>query len=322
MEFLVSCLLRYVLRSWIAFKVATYIRKKMINRYAVDENFRQSVIRPHDIDWRNIKWFAVFSSYSYKDNKAIRKKYESFSNVYIHEINNIKYIVLSDTSNKTYYISIRGTYNSDNAVRDISFSKDKSFRLGMYLHRKFHRSAELIADDLLTRLDKSYSIYITGHSLGAAEALIVSWYLDYSNFNVAECITFGQPKVTDSIGTRKMRGKINLIRIVNETDIVPLLPPEGTHRNRYAHSGNMIKLLGDGKFCYLEEPDSLNHSINSFWLCNAEDVFSFYRTKSSLPNHYITSYITNIDGILRDGTELSWDERVEYLSTQEIQNIA
>jgi len=311
-----------MLRSWIVFKIATYIQKKVINHYSTDENFKQSVLRPHDIDWRNLKWFAVLSSYSYKDNKAIRKKYESFTNVYIHEINKIKYIVLTDAPSKKYYISIRGTHNSDTAVRDISFSKDHSFRLGMFLHSKFHHSAELIADDLLTRLDKSYSIYVTGHSLGAAEALIVSWYLDYSNFNIAECITFGQPKVTDSLGTRKMRGKINLIRVVNETDIVALLPPEGTHRNRYAHSGNIIKLLGDGKFCYLEEPDSLNHNINSFWLCNSEEVLSFYRNNTPLPNHYITSYINHIDEIIKSGMELSWEERVEYLNTGEIQHIA
>ena len=39
-----------------------------------------------------------------------------------------------------------------------------------------------------------------------------------------------------------MRGKIKLTRVVNETDVVALVPA-GTHRHRYAHGGTLIKLL-------------------------------------------------------------------------------
>jgi triacylglycerol lipase len=315
MNFIISYLLRYVFQTWLISRLAKYIRNVIVRKYKLDEHFVQSVEHSSEIDWANIRWFAVFAAYAYKkSDDVIRKKYEIFSDIYIHEINQVKYIVLKDEANKNYYISIRGTINSHNALQDINFFKDKSFRLGIYLHTGFHRTAELIADDLLNRLDRTYSIYITGHSLGAAQAVIVAWYLDYSNFNISECITFGQPKITDSIGTRVMRGKIKLTRIVNETDIVSMVPPAGTHRNRYAHLGTMIKLLEKGKYCYLEEPDSLNYGVNSFWLFAAEESLSFYEIGKELPDHYMTSYISNIDSIIEEGKEILWKDRMMYLS--------
>lgn len=314
MGFLLSYILRYVLQTWIISKIAIYVRRLIVKKYNLDATFMQNGERGKEVDWNNIRWFAVLAAYAYKrNNDTIRKKYETFSDIYIHEINKIKYIVLKDDANKKYYISIRGTDNSHNALQDINFLKDKSFRLGINLHTGFHRTAELIADDLLTRLDRTYSIYVTGHSLGAAQALIVAWYLDYSNFNIAECITFGQPKVTDSVGTRKMRGKIKLTRVVNETDVVALVPPTGTHRSRYAHLGTLIKLLEGGKYCYLEEPDSLNHGVNSFWLFAAEESLSFYEVGKELPDHYMTSYVSNLDAIIEHGEEIDWRDRMKYL---------
>ena len=110
-----------------------------------------------------------------------------------------------------------------------------------------------------------------------------------------------------------MRGKIKLTRVVNETDIVALVPPAGTHRHRYAHGGTLIKLLDHGKFCHLEEPDSLNFGVNSFWLFAAREDFSFWEVGKELPDHYMTSYIENINKIIDDGEEVPFNKRLEYI---------
>ena len=199
-------------------------------------------------------------------------------------------------------------------MQDINFLKDKSKRLGINIHTGFHRTSEMIADDLLSRLDKTYKVCVTGHSLGGADAVIVSWYLDYANFNVEECVTFGQPKVTDSHGIRTMRDKIKLTRVVNETDVVPLVPPTGTHRHRYAHSGTLIKLLDQGKFCHLPEPDSLNFGVNSFWLFAARESFSFYEIGKEMPDHFMTHYINNMKACASSKDEVLWKERLQYIN--------
>jgi triacylglycerol lipase len=312
---LIRYLIKWVIQGWILAKLAKYLRRWLVKKYSVENNFKQTQTNKH-IDWRNIRWFAELAMYAYKkDNTEIEKRYNT-QTVYINTINEIKYIVLTDEINKTHYVSIRGTSNSHNALQDIKFFKDRSFRLGIELHTGFHRTAEMIADDLFTRLDKTYTTWVTGHSLGGAEAIIVAWYLDYSGHNIAECITFGQPKVTDSHGIRKMRGKIKLTRVVNETDVVALVPPAGTHMNRYAHLGDMIKLLDDGKYCYLAEPDSLNFGVNSFWLWSARESFSFYEMGKELPDHYMTNYIENIDKIIENGEEVLWKDRLAHIKDE------
>ena len=313
MSFIMSYMIRWIVQGWIISKIAKRVRKWMIKRYSLENKFKQNFTKSHEVDWENIKWFANFARASYKkDNDIIRNLYDGYE-LYINEINDIKYIVLLDEMNKKQYISIRGTCNSHNAMQDINFLRSKSFRLGIELHKGFHKTAEMIADDLISRLDKTWTTYVTGHSLGAAEALIVSWYLDYSGYNVAECINFGQPKVTSSQGIRKMRGKIKLTRVVNETDVVSLVPPAGTHMHRYAHTGELIKLLEDGKYCYLEEPDSLNFGVNSFWLFAARESFSFYEIGKELPDHFMDSYIENIDNIIKQGEEVKWNDRLQHL---------
>ena len=312
---LIRYLIKWVIQGWILAKLASYVRRKIVKKYAVEKNFKQSLFGKK-VDWRNIRWFAELSAYAYKkDDEEIQKKYKNYK-VYTNEINDIKYIVLFDDIRQMQYVSIRGTSNSHNALQDIKFFKDKSYRLDIELHTGFHRTAEMIADDLLSRLDKTWTTWVTGHSLGGAEAIIVSWYLDYSGHTIAECITFGQPKVTDSHGIRKMRGKIKLTRVVNETDVVALVPPAGTHMNRYAHLGDMIKLLDDGKYCYLTEPDSLNFGVNSFWLWSARESFSFYQMGKELPDHYMTNYIDNIDKIIDDGEEVLWKDRLQHINDE------
>ena len=188
MSFIISYMIRWVVQGWIISKIAKRVRKWMIKRYSLENKFKQSFTKSHEVDWENIKWFANFAKASYKkDNDIIRNLYDGYE-LYINEINDIKYVVLLDELNKKQYISIRGTCNSHNAMQDINFLRSKSFRLGIELHKGFHKTAEMIADDLISRLDKTWRTYVTGHSLGAAEALIVSWYLDYSGHNVAECI--------------------------------------------------------------------------------------------------------------------------------------
>jgi len=313
MSFIIRYCIKWIIQGWILAKIAKLIRKWLTKKYALELKFKQSFTKSHDVDWENLRWFAILASYAYKkDNDKIKEKYNNFE-VYINTINEIKYIVLFDKEKKEQYVSIRGTSNSHNALQDINFFKDKSFRLGIELHTGFHRTAEMIADDLLSRLDKTWTTWVTGHSLGGAEAVIVSWYLDYSGHTISECITFGQPKVTDSIGVRKLRGKVKITRVVNETDVVPLVPPAGTHMNRYAHLGEMIKLLDYGKYCFVEEPDSLNFGVNSFWLWSARESFSFYEMGKELPDHYMTSYIENIDKIIEDGSEVLWKDRLKYI---------
>jgi hypothetical protein len=313
MAFIIGFTLRWLLKSWLLAKLAIVVRRWLVKKYALEKNFKQTVC-DEEVKWTDIHWYANLAANVYKSKEKIITAYDENFDLYINEINEIRYIVLTDPATKSHYVSIRGTCNSHNAMQDINFFKDKSKRLGINIHTGFHRTAEMIADDLLTRLEEDYKVSVTGHSLGGGAAVVVSWYLDYANFNVGECITFGQPKVTDSHGIRAMRDKIKLTRVVNETDVVPLVPPTGTHRHRYAHSGKLIKLLDQGKFCHLQEPDSLNFGVNSFWLFAARESFSFYEIGKELPDHFMTHYIDNMKACASSKDEVLWKDRLQYIN--------
>ncbi len=314
MAFIIGFTLRWLLKGWILSKLAIVVRRKLIKKYNLEKHFKQTK-SDEKIRWADLRWYADLAANVYKSREKIDKAYSQNFKIYINEINEIRYIVLTDDSSKSHYVSIRGTANSHNAIQDINFFKDKSKRLGINLHTGFHRTAEIIADDLLSRLEEDYKVCVTGHSLGGAVAVIVTWYLDYADFNIGECVTFGQPKVTDSHGIRTMRDKIKHTRVVNETDVVALVPPTGTHRHRYAHSGKLIKLLDDGKFCHVQEPDSLNFGVNSFWLFAARESFSFYEIGKELPDHFMTSYIENMKqcSSSKSGEEVLWKDRLQHI---------
>ena len=199
MAFIIGFTLRWLLKGWILAKLAIVVRRWLVKKYNLEKNFKQSQSE-EEVRWTDIHWYANLAANVYKSVEKINAAYEKDFKIYTNEINEIRYIVLTDDSTKSHYVAIRGTSNSHNAMQDINFFKDKSKRLGINIHTGFHRTSEMIADDLLSRLDKAYKVCVTGHSLGGADAVIVSWYLDYANFNVEECVTFGQPKVTDSHG--------------------------------------------------------------------------------------------------------------------------
>ena len=96
-----------------------------------------------------------------------------------------------------------------------------------YMHEGFHeayKSAEReIADRLETEAVKNLPLYITGHSLGGALAIVATWYR--SSKQLAACYTFGAPRVGDAglLGWYKTP----IYRIVNAADPVPFVPPSG-----------------------------------------------------------------------------------------------
>ena len=91
-------------------------------------------------------------------------------------------------------------------------------------------------------------LYVTGHSLGAALAVVATYNLendgDYPQFRrmIAACYTFGSPRV----GNRKYDFRAPIYRVVNTTDIVTAIPLIAMG---YVHIGD-VRFLGvkEGEF--------------------------------------------------------------------------
>ncbi len=93
------------------------------------------------------------------------------------------------------------------------------------MHEGFHEAYLSVHHEIADRLQgfEDLPLYITGHSLGGALAVVATWY--QSSARLAACYTFGAPRVGDQGLIDKF--KTPIYRIVNGPDPVPFVPPSG-----------------------------------------------------------------------------------------------
>lgn len=89
-------------------------------------------------------------------------------------------------------------------------------------------------------------VIVTGHSLGGALAMIYAEMLRQDGIEVTQLITFGQPRVGNGKFAKAFSAfEIPYIRFVNETDIVPDVPPP-YDKHDWTHSGRRLTFGKDG----------------------------------------------------------------------------
>lgn len=95
------------------------------------------------------------------------------------------------------------------------------------IHSGFRTAYDSLAPDITKSLLRrsSLPIYVTGHSLGAALAVVATQELEHTpeiRDRIAACYTFGSPRVGESHFDLEFRSPI--YRIVNTADVVTVLP--------------------------------------------------------------------------------------------------
>lgn len=93
---------------------------------------------------------------------------------------------------------------------------------GVKIHNGFLLAFQNIEKNIRAALDgiKDCALYVTGHSLGGALALIATRSINTNN--LAACYTFGSPKVGNEEFDDIIKAPI--YRVVNAWDLVPFLP--------------------------------------------------------------------------------------------------
>ena len=90
------------------------------------------------------------------------------------------------------------------------------------IHKGFQAAYYSVEDPIEEKLSKypEYPLYVTGHSLGGALAVVATRFIDAGK--LAACYTFGGPRVGDLDLARVF--KTPIYRVVNASDAVPRLP--------------------------------------------------------------------------------------------------
>ena len=151
-------------------------------------------------------------------------------------------------------LSFRGT-----EVDIRNYYTDINFVLTDFEGAKVHKGFLSAFNSLWPKLEAqikslNYSkLYITGHSLGAALALLSGTQVD------ADIYTFGAPKTGNETFVEKFNGS-PVYRIVNADDPIPSLPPSLLS---FRHAGNYIQLGERSKALALQFKDHspINYSI-------------------------------------------------------------
>jgi triacylglycerol lipase len=207
-------------------------------------------------------------------------------------------------------IVIRGTVNWTNAAFDVRVRRRWNPELGIVLHSGFEEMAAVLLEDLSPRLERSGEVVIFGHSLGAAEALIVGMTLQHRGYQVRQVYGSGQPRVTDTEGARRY-ALFPLLRIVNENDPVPLVPSvrDISPATSYCHFGDALVLL-DGPYYSYFEGDYVDEELGAVFLNN----LMHGRFIEEFREHSVANYIARIEPKLQDAVQVPFRDRLRYLN--------
>ncbi len=119
--------------------------------------------------------------------------------------------------------------------------------VGARFHSGFMQALADIWEPLLAAVDgamqqKERPLWVTGHSLGGALALLASWRFQRQFLTVHRVYTFGSPMIGNaeaaSAFEREFAGRI--FRYADEPDPVPLLPTFSLLANSYTHCPTLV----------------------------------------------------------------------------------
>ncbi|MEP2656120.1 MAG: lipase family protein [Sedimentitalea sp.] len=250
-----------------------------------------SVVVPTKVDFADLEYYAKRSKAAYDSVSDIRKAFPLATRIVTVKSVGVQYFIETDLTNRNQTLSIRGTAQKPNVWEDIEIALLPDRIIGIPLHRGFRDDAWAVYTDASPYLRKDLPIRVTGHSLGGAVAVIVAAYLEREDYDVDRVVTFGQPKVTSK---RPVDDPVDLItRVVNEEDIVPMIPPNALGR-KYQHFSPEVILMDGPDYVYLPEHDANRVSVGEFWR-NISHL--------SVKDHQMDKYLSNIKEKVRAGSK-------------------
>jgi triacylglycerol lipase len=210
-------------------------------------------------------------------------------------------------------IAFRGTENIQDWITDAKFRR-VPFRektadapaSKCQVHRGFLGAFASVKKQILAVLEPKWfeaEIFVTGHSLGGALAILCARYLQRKSFWVKSVYTFGQPRVGNASFAHaydfNLRDKT--FRVVNEEDIVPRLPFWSPHfcgtkfQSGYRHCGTEIFLDAFGDM-QIDLPFWRKIPSDIYGLAMAMDIVTPFTSTGSVPikKHFMASYIERL----------------------------
>lgn len=135
-------------------------------------------------------------------------------------------VIYKEINNNNIWIIFRGTYTFSEFISDIDYSQTNYMGTKMKVHRGFYKIFQNVKKQIKDELNKLEpdKIFITGHSLGGAIATLLAPEMINKNCETY-VYCFGTPKVGDAAFADFINQNCNVFNIVNQSDVVPTIPP-------------------------------------------------------------------------------------------------
>lgn len=192
---------------------------------------------------------ATYSSISDLDPWTCKTCDQQVELDYVVEDSGVRALQGYDGYSNTVFIAFRGSANIQNWIDNIQISKispynDTSIEVSKGFYKAYNTIKPELFDNLPSLVDKynTRRLLITGHSLGAAMATLMSYDIItmFPTYELLYVFTFGSPRVGNSAFSSSFNNyskRITHYRVTHYHDIVPHVPEEFLG---YLHVSNEI----------------------------------------------------------------------------------
>ena len=197
-----------------------------------------------EADWPVCETLAILSNAAYLPPYDADAEYERLGFKKVVPIvaqSMIGYIVINDEST---VICFRGTDFTEVADWIANLDRSSTDVRNGRIHRGFYNAYISLKPQVESVLadHPTEHLWITGHSLGGALALVCAFdFMEYERRNFDGIITFGQPKVARRDLADYLDNELagRYARVVNGSDLVSRIPPS------HAYCGSLVWFNGD-----------------------------------------------------------------------------
>lgn len=269
-----------------------------------------SQVSTQKVDFAALEADAQRARAAYQPPAQIQAAYPKTVRVATPAKQDVQYFIERDDKAKVQYLVVRGSANDINMKEDFAARIRKDRNIKIPVHSGFDDDAKAIWADAQPYLKKDYQTRLAGHSLGGAVAAILGIYAIEDGYKVQAIHTYGQPKFTTTAGATQL-SFLPLLRVVDENDLVPLLPPGLLVP--YAQVGPEVILLEGPNYVYLDAPAAKTLSKGDI----GQEL-----AVADLKDHKMQNYITRITTKLDGAKPIAYNAREKYIPKTKQEKLA
>jgi len=259
------------------------------------------------IDFETLDVNVKRAKAAYATPAQIRTAYPKTIRVATPGGRDVQYFIERDDKAKVQYLSVRGTMDDTTLKEDFDAKVRDDRATKIPIHTGFDQDARAVWKDAQPYLKNGYQTYLVGHSLGGAVAAVLGIYMIEDGYKVDKIYTYGQPRFTTSAGVSQL-GFLPLMRVVDENDLVPLLPPGMVVNKKfgpYQQVGPEVILLDGPDYVYMPNQQASELSLGSFW--RGLHV-------ADLKDHKLNNYMKRIEDKITASRQVPYNQRENYIA--------